>query len=29
VKLGRRVGFLLAEQETALTEAIHAAFDLD
>jgi mRNA interferase MazF len=27
--LGRRVGFLLAEQETALTEAIHAAFDLD
>jgi hypothetical protein len=27
--LGRRVGFLLAEQETALTEAIRAAFDLD
>jgi mRNA interferase MazF len=27
--LGRRVGFLLAEQETALTDAIRAAFDLD
>ena len=27
--LGRRLGFLLAEQETALTEAIEAAFDLD
>ena len=27
--LGRRLGFLLAEQETALTDAIRAAFDLD
>jgi mRNA interferase MazF len=27
--LGRQLGFLLAEQETALTEAIRAAFDLD
>jgi mRNA interferase MazF len=27
--LGPRVGFLLAEQETALTDAIRAAFDLD
>jgi mRNA interferase MazF len=27
--LGRQLGFLLAEQETALTEAIQAAFDLD
>jgi mRNA interferase MazF len=27
--LGRRVGFLLAEQETALTDAIRAGFDLD
>ena len=27
--LGRQVGFLLDEQETALTQAIHAAFDLD
>jgi len=27
--LGRQVGFLLAHQEEALTEAIHAAFDLD
>jgi len=26
--LGRRLGFLLAEQETALTDAIQAAFDL-
>ena len=26
--LGRRVGWLLPEQEEALTEAIHAAFDL-
>jgi len=26
--LGRRLGFLLAEQETALTHAIQAAFDL-
>ncbi len=26
--LGRRLGFLLAEQETALTDAIRAAFDL-
>jgi mRNA interferase MazF len=27
--LGRQVGRLLPEQELALTEAIHAAFDLD
>ena len=27
--LGRQLGFLLTEQETALTEAIRAAFDLD
>jgi mRNA interferase MazF len=27
--LGHQVGFLLDEQETALTQAIHAAFDLD
>lgn len=27
--LGRRVGFLLADQENELTAAIHAAFDLD
>ena len=27
--LGRQLGFLLARQETALTEAIRAAFDLD
>lgn len=27
--LGRRVGYLLPEQELDLTEAIHAAFDLD
>jgi mRNA interferase MazF len=27
--LGRRLGFLLAEQETALKDAIRAAFDLD
>lgn len=27
--LGRHLGFLLAEQETALTDAIRAAFDLD
>ncbi len=27
--LGLQVGFLLDEQETALTQAIHAAFDLD
>jgi mRNA interferase MazF len=27
--LGRLLGFLLTEQETALTEAIRAAFDLD
>lgn len=27
--LGRQLGFLLADQETALTEAIRAAFDLD
>lgn len=27
--LGRQLGFLLAEQETALTGAIRAAFDLD
>lgn len=26
--LGRQLGFLLAEQETALTDAIRAAFDL-
>lgn len=26
--LGRRLGFLLAEQETALTDAIRAAFDI-
>ncbi len=27
--LGHQVGFLLDAQETALTQAIHAAFDLD
>jgi mRNA interferase MazF len=27
--LGRQLGFLLTAQETALTEAIRAAFDLD
>jgi mRNA interferase MazF len=27
--LGRQIGRLLPEQELALTEAIHAAFDLD
>jgi mRNA interferase MazF len=27
--LGPQVGFLLDEQEAALTQAIHAAFDLD
>ncbi|MHB8274399.1 MAG: type II toxin-antitoxin system PemK/MazF family toxin [Dermatophilaceae bacterium] len=27
--LGRQLGFLLAEQETALGDAIRAAFDLD
>jgi mRNA interferase MazF len=27
--LGRRIGWLLPEQEVALTEAIRAAFDLD
>lgn len=27
--LGRQVGFLLADQEADLTEAIRAAFDLD
>lgn len=27
--LGRQIGRLLPEQEAALTEAIHAAFDLD
>jgi len=27
--LGRQLGFLLAAQEAALTEAIRAAFDLD
>ena len=27
--LGRQLGFLLTEQETALTEAVRAAFDLD
>jgi len=27
--LGRQLGFLLAEQETELTDAIRAAFDLD
>lgn len=27
--LGRQLGFLFAEQETALTEAIRAALDLD
>ena len=27
--LGRQIGYLLPAQETALTEAIHAAFDLD
>jgi mRNA interferase MazF len=27
--LGREIGWLLPEQELALTEAIHAAFDLD
>jgi len=28
-RLGRKIGLLLAAQETALTRAIHAAFDLD
>jgi len=27
--IGRQLGFLLADQETALSEAIQAAFDLD
>ncbi|MEO6701093.1 MAG: type II toxin-antitoxin system PemK/MazF family toxin [Jatrophihabitantaceae bacterium] len=27
--LGRQLGFLLSSQELALTQAIHAAFDLD
>ena len=27
--LGRQIGYLLPEQEAALTVAIHAAFDLD
>jgi mRNA interferase MazF len=27
--LGRQIGYLLPAQETALTAAIHAAFDLD
>jgi mRNA interferase MazF len=27
--IGEAVGYLLANQEAALTEAIHAAFDLD
>jgi mRNA interferase MazF len=27
--LGRQIGHLLDEQETVLTDAIHAAFDLD
>jgi len=27
--LGRQIGVLLVSQEDALTEAIHAAFDLD
>jgi mRNA interferase MazF len=27
--LGRQIGWLLPDQELALTEAIHAAFDLD
>jgi mRNA interferase MazF len=27
--LGRVIGYLLPDQELALTEAIHAAFDLD
>jgi mRNA interferase MazF len=27
--LGRRIGLLLDQQEAALTDAIHAAFDLD
>ena len=27
--LGRQLGFLLSSQEAALTQAIHAAFDLD
>jgi mRNA interferase MazF len=29
VDLGRRIGQLLPEQELLLTDAIHAAFDLD
>jgi len=29
VALGRQIGFLLPAQERALTEAVHAAFDLD
>lgn len=28
-ELGRRIGFLLPTQEPALTDAIHAAFDLE
>jgi len=27
--LGRQIGYLLPAQETSLTAAIHAAFDLD
>jgi hypothetical protein len=27
--LGRQLGFLLTRQESVLTAAIHAAFDLD
>jgi hypothetical protein len=27
--LGRQLGFLPIDQETALTQAIHPAFDLD
>lgn len=27
--LGRQIGFLLPSQESSLTTAIHAAFDLD
>ncbi len=27
--LGRQLGFLMAEQEAALTEAVRSAFDLD
>ena len=28
-QLGRQIGFLLPSQERALTDALHAAFDLD